>query len=219
MKLSLLLLLAALSAAPARAADKPLFLSGGPKAEDALRRFVERDPRLKAKLDDASRREEALLAADRDPDLRDAVSDENGPDALRRRIAAASAPERASLLQELPGLKAPPPPTCLALSECAAPELSVEVSDAELLPDALRRLVRPWMLLQQARGSEVEVIPADAPGDAALKVALRGLDERPLTLNVTPAAPGGFKVWFDRPRELAALYVRERDAALKAEAR
>jgi hypothetical protein len=215
MKLSLLLLAAAL-AAPALAADKPLFLTGGPKAEDALRRFVERDPKLKAKLDAAEQREEALLVAGRDPDLRDAVSDENGPGQFNRRLAQASVPGRAALLAELPGLKAPAAPTCLALSECAEPALSVSVPDAALLPDALRRLVRPWMLLQQARGSKVELISADGEGDAALKVALKGLAAEPLTLNVTPSRAGGFAVWFARPQELAVLYVRERAAALKA---
>ncbi len=149
MKLSLLLLLAAAVVAPARGADKPLFLTGGPKAEDALRRFVERDPKLKAKLDDAAQREETLLVADRDPDLRDAVSDDNGPDRLKRRLAQASAPDRAALLSQLPGLKTLAAPTCLALSECADPEMSVEVADSSLLPDALRRLVRPWMLLNR----------------------------------------------------------------------
>jgi hypothetical protein len=201
MKLSLLLAAFAV-AAPVRAADKPLFLTGGPKAEDSLRRFVERDPRLKARLDEASQIEESLLAADRDPDLRDAVSDGNHLD-------------HAALLQRLPGLKAPEAPTCRALSECANPELSVEVADAELLPDALRRLVRPWMLLQQARGSEVELIPVNGTGEAALTVALKGLSSPPLTLNVTAKRPG-FKIWFDRPQELAALYVRERDAALQS---
>jgi hypothetical protein len=215
MKLSLLLLAVAV-AAPARAADKPLFLTGGPKAEDALRRFVERDPKLKAKLDEAAQREETLLAAGRDPDLRDAVSDANGPDQLKRRLSSASGPDRAALLAQMPGLKAPAAPTCLALSECAAPELSTIVADAALLPDALRRLVRPWMLLQQARGSKVELLSADGTGDAALKVGLKGLSSEPLTLNVTPNREAGFKVWFDRPQELAALYVRERDAALKS---
>ncbi len=214
MKLSLLLLAAAV-AAPVRAADKPLFLTGGPKAEDALRRFVERDPKLRAKLDAAAQREENLLAAGRDPDLRDAVSDSGGPDQLKRKLAQASASDRTALLSRLPGLKAPAAPGCRALSECAAPELSMTVADAALLPDALRRLVRPWMLLQQARGAEVELLPADGTGDAALKVALKGLVPAPLTLNVTPSQ-SGFKVWFDRPQELAALYVRERDAALKS---
>lgn len=209
-----LLLLATLSA-PSRAADKPLFLTGGPKAEDALRRFVERDPRLKAKLDAAAGREEALLAAGRDPDLRDAVAAPNDPEELTRRLETASGPERRILLSGLPGLKAPAAPTCLALSECAEPELSVSVDDAALLPDALRRLVRPWMLLQQARGSKIVLTAADGDGDAALKVGLKGLTAEPLTVDVTPSPAGGFKVGFERPRELAALYAREREAALK----
>ena len=213
MKLSLLLLAATL-AAPARAADKPLFLTGGPKAEDALRRFVERNPGLKAKLDDAAGREEALLAAGREPDLRDAVSATNSPDQLKSRLARAAGPERKDLLAGLPGLKAPAAPTCPTLSECAEPELSVAVADPALLPDALRRLVRPWMLLQQARGAKVELTPAGGVGDAALMVALKGLAPEPLTVNVTPSRAGGFKVWFERPRELADLYVRAREAAL-----
>jgi hypothetical protein len=202
MKLSLVLLAVSMTAS-VHAADKPLFLTGGPKAEDALRRFVERDPKLKAKLDEASRREGAMIAAIREPDLRDSVSD--------------TAPrDRATLLRQLPGLKAPEAPTCRVLAECSNPPLSMEVTDAELLPDALRRLVRPWMLLQQARGSEVELTPASGTGDAALNVALKGLVTAPLTVNVTANRPGSFTVWFDRPQELAALYVRERDAALKS---
>jgi len=84
------------------------------------------------------------------------------------------------------------------------------------LPDALRRLVRPWMLLQQARGSSVELSPVEGAGDAALKVALKGLSPEPLTVDVTPGRAGGFKVSFERAEDLAALYGRERAAALKA---
>jgi len=210
------LLLAAALSAPAKAADKPLFLTGGPKAEDALRKFVERDPRLKAKLDAAAEREEALLAKDRDPDLRDAVAELNGPDQLQRRIAAAPPSERKILLEGLPGLMAPAAPTCPTLSECADPELSVAVTDASLLPDALRRVVRPWMLLQQARGSKVELSPAEGTGDAALTVALKGLSAAPLTVDVVPSGAGGFAVAFERPQELAALYAGAREAALKS---
>jgi len=210
--LALVLLAAAL---PVRAADKPLRLSGGPKAEDALRRFVTGDKRLKAKLDDAAAREEAFLAENRDGDLRDAVSDAAGPERLKRELAAASGADRARVLERLPGLKAPAGASCATLAECATPELAADVSDAELLPDALRRLVRPWMLLQQARGSEIALAPAAGEGDAALTVTLRDLDAAPLTLNVSPRLLGGFKVWFDQPLVLAALYGRERDAALK----
>lgn len=194
-----LLALLALLAAPVPA-DAKLRLSGGPKAEDRLRRFVAGDRVLRERLADAARREEAFRAEARDGELRDAVSD------LPVR--------REQLIEQLPGMKLPPAPTCPTLRECASPELAADVPDAERLPDAVRRLVRPWMLLQQARGSVAEISPA-SEGDAILSVRLRGLDAEPLILNVSPRLLGGFKVWFDRPLLLAALYGRERDALLE----
>ena len=103
---------------------------------------------------------------------------------------------------------------CRTLGDCAVPELALDVADAARLPDSVRRLVRPWMLLQQARKSSVEITPAST-GDAVLTLKLKGLDASPLTLNVSPRLMGGFKVWFDSPLVLASLYGRERDAALK----
>ena len=191
-----LLLACAASASPVR-------LSGGPKSEDKLRRFVETDARLKARLVDAARREEVFLAEARETDLRDAVSDING---FERRRA---------VLDALPGMKAASEPSCRTIVDCPSPELAVEVPDVERLPDALRRMVRPWMALQHARGSELVVTPVDGPGDAALAVSLRDLDAQPLVLNVAPRLLGGFKVWFDRPFVLAALYGRERSAILR----
>lgn len=195
-------LLALLLAATASAASS-VRLEGGPKSEDKLRRFVEKDARLRARLLDAARREEAFVAEARESDLRDAVSDMSG---LERRRA---------VLESLPGMKAGLEPACRTIVDCPSPELALEVPDAERLPDALRRMVRPWMALQHARGSEIAVAPVDGPGDAALVVSLRDLDSQPLVLNVAPRLLGGFKVWFDRPFVLAALYGRERRAILR----
>lgn len=211
-----LLLVALAVALPARAADKPLRLSGGPKSEDALRKFVTSDKRLKAKIDDAAAREAAFLAENRDSDLRDAVSDGNGEERFQHELANASGNDRARVLEQLPGLKVPTGAVCATLSACATPELSADVTDAELLPDAVRRLVRPWMLLQQARGSELELSPVSAEGDAFLTVTLKDSDAAPLTLNVSPRLLGGFKLWFDQPLVLASLYDRERSDALKS---
>ncbi|MDE2143214.1 MAG: hypothetical protein KGJ84_12465 [Elusimicrobia bacterium] len=202
MKLSLLLAVLAVCAAPSRAADKPLRLKGGPKAEDVLRKFVSNDPRLKAKIDDAAKREEAFLAENRDGDLRDAVTDGGG--------------DRASLIGRLPGMQAPVPSTCSALKDCARPELALDVDSPAQLPDALRSLVRPWMLLQAARGSELDLKPAAGDGDAVLTATLKGVDAPEMVLNVSPRLLGGFKVWFDQPLVLASVFGRERDAVLKS---
>ncbi|MFI5347507.1 MAG: hypothetical protein ACHQ51_14125 [Elusimicrobiota bacterium] len=205
MKLTALLAVLAVCAAPVRAADKPLRLSGGPKAEDALRKFVSNDKRLKAKIDDAAQREEAFLIENRDSDLRDAVTDAKG--------------DRVGFIQQMPGMRAPVASACAALKDCAHPDLALDVPTAEQLPDALRTLVRPWMLLQAARGSEAVITPVSAEGDAVMLVKLNGLDAAPLTLNVSPRILGGFKVWFDQPLTLASLYGRERDAVLAKPAR
>lgn len=201
MKLALLacLVLTALDAQAASA--RSIRLSRGPRSEDTLRRFIERDPSLKARFDDAAKREESLLAEIRDPDLRDSVADTSGAEDLKNRLS------------RLPGMQAPPPPVCRSLGDCAVPELALDVTDSARLPDSVRRLVRPWMLLQQARGSAVEITPVST-GDAVLTLKLKDLDAPPLTLNVSPRLPGGFKVWFAQPLVLASLYGRERDAAL-----
>lgn len=195
---SALLLLAL--AVPVSAASG-IRLAGGAKSENALRRFIQRDPKLKLRFEEAARREEAFLAESRESGLRDAVSD--------------FAPSRpADLIASMPGMRLPPAPTCATLSDCPVPDLAMDAADADSLPETVRRMVRPWMLLQEARGSKVELTPADGAGDAALIVRLQDLDSAPLTINVTPKLLGGFKVWFDQPLALAALYGRERDTVL-----
>ena len=190
-------------------------LAGGLKAEEKLRRFVERDARFKARIQDAARREEAFLAESRESTLRDSVSDFSG-ERLRAGIETARGEERKRALEILPGMKPPSDaPVCFDLPGCVTPDLAMEAPDAERLPDAVRRLVRPWMLLQAERGSELELSSVEGPGDAALTMRLKDLDAAPLVINVTPRLLGGFKVWLDRPLVLAALYSREREAALR----
>lgn len=209
MKVSLILSLVLAAPAFAASSPKPVRLSAGAKAEDKLRRFVSQDARLKARLDEAARREEFYIAEARESDLRDAVSDIHSGDNLRTGLE-----KRKDLLDALPGMKAPAVPACHTVAACPTPDLALDVADAESLPDSVRRLVRPWMVLQQARGSEVELASIDGPGDAALSLKLKDLDAQPLIINVSPRLLGGFKVWFERPLVLAALYGREREAVL-----
>ncbi len=213
MKVSFLLLALAL---PAAAAPQSVRLSGGAKAEDKLRRFVSQDARLKARLDEAARREEFYIAEARESDLRDAVSDADSGNHLRSALEKTASSKRQNLLETLPGMKAAATPACHTLAACPIPELALDVADAGRLPDSMRRLVRPWMVLQNARGSSVELSAVDGPGDAALSVTLTNLDAQPLIINVSPRLLGGFKVWFERPLVLAALYGREREAVLNS---
>ncbi|PIR16169.1 MAG: hypothetical protein COV48_10400 [Elusimicrobia bacterium CG11_big_fil_rev_8_21_14_0_20_64_6] len=213
MKMSLFLSL--LLAAPTFAAAASVRISGGSKAENKLRLFIEQNAQLKAHLVDASRREEAYLAEVRESDLRDAVSDIHSGDNLRSALERTEGEKRAALLQTLPGMKPAAVPVCRTVASCPTPDLALDVADAEHLPDSMRSLIRPWMVLQQARGSSVILSPLEGPGDAALSVKLKGLDVAPLIINISPRLLGGFKVWIERPLFLAALYGRERDAVLK----
>lgn len=208
----LFLLLAVVAAVPALAG--PVRLKGGSKAEEKLRRFVEQDKKLNARILDAVRREEAFVAEARESDLRDAVSDTAIID-LNGAIQKTSGEKRKSLIETMPGMKAVAGPACATLAECPEPLLAMEVSDARNLPDSMRVMIRPWMTLQQARGSEIEVVTAEGAGDAAVTVKLKGVDAAPLVLNVSPHLLGGFAVWFDHPEAAAALFARERQAVLK----
>lgn len=206
MRISLLGLLLLAAAAPASAG--PVRLKGGPKSEDALRRFVEQDAKLKARLVDAVKREEAFVAEARDSDLHDAVSDSAASlENIPTTAATVSGDRRRMIIEALPGMKAPGGPVCASITDCS-PELSVEVADAREIPDAMRRMIRPWMALQQARGGVLDVRTADGAGDAAVIMDLKG--PWPLTLNVSPHLLGGFKLWIDHPEDAASLWQRER---------
>ncbi len=199
MRLPLIACLLAL-APPAVAAESSLRLSGGPKSENALRKFVSSDKTLRTKIVAAAKREDLLRAENQDPNLRDALTDDGG---------------RKLRVEQLPGMNPVPGAGCAALRDCAIPQLAVDVAGSEQIPEALRQLVRPWMLLQQARRSDVKLTPLESPGDAVLRLELRKLAASPVLVNVTARPFGGFTVWVDRPFVLADLYGRERDALLR----
>lgn len=213
MKLAILLVV--LSAVPSFSAGSRVRLSGGINAENKLRLFVEQNERLKARLLEVAQRESSAGATSlRESDLRDAVSDMSG-DNMRLGLGKSQSDRRRALLEKMPGMKPSAMPECQSLVDCNAPHLALDAPDAQRLPDTLRRMVRPWMVLQEARGAEVELRAVDGPGDAALTLRLKDLDAQPLVLNVAPRPLGGFKVWFDRPFVLAALYGHERDMVLR----
>jgi hypothetical protein len=212
MRTSLLLVLSLVAAVSASAA--PMKLKGGPKSEDKLRRFVENDAKLKARIQDAIKREARFVAEARESDLRDAVSDTSIND-LHANLEKSSVEKRKAILESMPGMRAFAGPACATLDSCVAPDMSLEVANASDVPATLRRMVRPWMALQQARGSEIEVATAEGEGDAAIIVKLKGVNAVPLRLNVSPHLIGGFAVWFDHPEAAAELYAREREIALK----
>ncbi len=211
MKISLLLNL--ILVAPAFAASTPqsVRIAGGVKAEKILRHFITHDVRLKARFKEAARYEKSAIAEAEKSGLRDAVSDTSSRDNPRSDFE-----KRKDLLENFPGMKAAVVSACRTIATCPIPDLALDVADAKRLPDSVRRLVRPWMALQQARGSEVELTSIDGPGNAALSIKLKDINVQPLILNISPRLPGGFKVWFERPLVLASLYSHERETVLRS---
>jgi len=188
MKLALLTGLAAL-AIPASAADSLRLRT--PQDESALQRFVSENAAVQTRIGIAIRQEAALKPIAEETDLRDAIAD------------------RPSATDPIPA-----PSACRTLSDCAAPELATEAASAKDLPQSIARVVRPWILLQQARRASLTVSPASGPGDAALVLTPNGLHTAPLTLHVAAKPLGGFDVWLDRPFVLASVYGDARGAAL-----
>jgi hypothetical protein len=173
-------------------AESPLHLSGRPQDEAALESFLLESPALKARLDGAIRQEASQPPIAEETDLRDAVADVPPPSA-----------------------KSPAPSACRTLADCAAPELEIDADGARDLPGAIGRLVRPWMLLQKARGASLWIAAAEGPGDAALVLTPKGLrSSAPLTVHVTARPVGGFKVWLEDPLMLAWVYGDARGAVL-----
>lgn len=191
MKALIAILCAAAVAAPAFAAEKPLTLAGRPQDEAAFESFLRESPSLNARLESAIQQEAAQPPIAEETDLRDAISDSPPPSA-----------------------KIPAPSACKTLADCAAPELEIDADSARELHDSILRLVRPWILLQQARGKSVKIAAADGAGDAALVVTPKGLRAAALTVHVTARPVGGFKVWLEDPLMLAWVYGDARGAVL-----
>jgi hypothetical protein len=189
MKLSLVIACAVL-AVPVFA-EKPLHFIGGPHDEAELQAFLSESPALKARLEGAIRQEASQPPIAEETDLRDAVADVPAPSA-----------------------KAPAPSACRTLADCAAPELEIDAPTAREIPGSIGRLVRPWMLLQKARGATLWIAAADGPGDAALVMNPQGLRSAALKVHVTARSVGGFKIWLEDPLVLAWEYGDARGAVL-----
>lgn len=181
------------------------------EAEYRLRAWLELDDTLQAKLGQLEAQHAAPFA---DPGLRDSVSDAPSAGDLRRRIEQAQTDKRRQLAARLPGMSAPDIRGCPTLGDCAQPPLALDVDDPEHLRAALRALLRPWMLLAQARGRKLRVEPSEK-ADQLVRLESPALGVKDAAVLVRARPEGGYHLWLDRAFELAAVYGRERDAALR----
>ena len=182
-------------------------------AEAGLKDWMRQQPALKKKLA-ALAREARRIEAERPSDLRDAPSSIPSAEALRSRLEAAAPAERQALLERLPGLKADPLQACARLETCSSAPLSFDVERSAQVGPAVWALIRPWMLLQQARGFELGVLVDEEKGDRLLKLELEGEPRLALSLHAEAAPEGGFRLWLDGAPEAADWFARTRLAVL-----
>ncbi|MEK7858179.1 MAG: hypothetical protein AAB320_03475 [Elusimicrobiota bacterium] len=174
------------------------------QTEARLGAWLDAQPLVARKIAQIS--SEARLLADAmapESDLRDAMSDRPAPQDGPQSVAA------------LPGMTAKPQAGCVALSDCANPPLALDVEDAAALRPALRRLLRPWLLLQQAGQDKIKIDAVAGEDARLLELSWAGTALKKVALNVSPKPEGGFRLWLDRPFELAEHYNAGRDAALR----
>ena len=202
------LLLALSAAAPSRAQSllgvgfsatpTPLSL-----AEFGLKRWLGDQPAVKLKLARLKSQADAY-AAERPTDLRDAAA---GAPPFSDRLREAGPLDRRDLLESLPGMRPNPLAACRTLESCAEPPVVVEASRAVEVGPAVWALIRPWMLLQQARGRELGVMvgESDADSDRFATLELESSDMT-LELNVAALPQGGFQVWLAGGANAAAAF-------------
>lgn len=206
MKRLALLVLACLMSAPCRASSsisQRLTVSSRQpvKADDKVRAWLDQQPQLLRNLEAAARQADAYRPIP-DPDLRDSVSD--------------MPMDRHALLASLPGMTAPDVAFCSSLKNCSTPPLAIDVQDSEHLRPAVRSLVRPWLLLAQARGGAVALEAAPGAGQRLLAFSLPKLSLRDVGVNVAARPEGGFHLWMDQALVLASVFAQERESALAA---
>jgi hypothetical protein len=153
-------------------------------AEERLHSWLAADPKVQEKIS----RAQAPAPFPIEDDLKDSVADQpSGP-------------------------KDPQPAECQNLQGCATPPLAVDVPAGEAVEPAIHAMMRPWILLADAKGVRLG-IARGSDSEALLAMNIQGLGLSGVGLNIAPRPEGGVHLWFSRGLELAALYSRERDSA------
>ncbi|MCX5797061.1 MAG: hypothetical protein NTY77_16330 [Elusimicrobia bacterium] len=152
-------------------------------ADDRLRAWLATEPKVREKI--ARTQGSAVVLVE--PDLKDAVAD---------RPAGPPSPQQ---------------PACQDLRSCAVPPLTLDIPPGESVEAAIRSMLRPWILLADARGTRLGVASAGSEGQAVLSMNLQGLGLSGVELNIAPKPGSGTHLWFSRGLELAEIYARERE--------
>ncbi|MBI4387246.1 MAG: hypothetical protein HY551_07675 [Elusimicrobia bacterium] len=186
--------------------------SGGRSDELQLRSWLKSHSKVRRKL--ASVVRDATAAGHDIPqDLRDAPGPAN-VQSLKERIEQAEPIERRMLLERLPGMRAAAFDACRSLSTCARAPSLLHVENPSLVDDAVVALIRPWMILQNARGKELRIVSSAGAGEQLVRLKLGGLEKAVLEVHASPTPMGGVNVWLYGRPDPSALFDQERRALL-----
>lgn len=191
--LAVLLLIPALNAA-ARPIPAPM----PPSPEPALHSSdwsVEEKLRVWLSGQKFDSKPKAVLPAEDMSDLKDAVASPAPPPEIRDDILRAQGAQRQQLAERLPGMAAEPFDFCRDLEHCTRARTSFHVDDESLVRDAVAAVVRPWIILEKARGDALAFEPVEGAGDKILDLKLKSLPNAALGVHVEPVSTGGYDVW------------------------
>jgi len=116
-------------------------------------------------------------------DLHDALTDGPRPDLdlvkLHEGLAQDPNAKRHADVEKLPGMRPKPFENCQTLRTCSEVPMSVSLTNFETgaVEDAIASLIRPWVVLQKARGEPLRIIPAADKSGRLMKVSLAGVQE------------------------------------------
>jgi hypothetical protein len=139
-----------------------------------------------------------------EPDLKDALAP--------KRLEGMDPSDKRALIERLPGMAQEVFLSCRTLESCPKAPSSFFVRREELVGNAAAALIRPWMLLQKARGRELS-LSAGTKGELA-RFSVAGLPKTRLGIVSQPAPGGGYVVRLRGPKDPSAVYESERFSAL-----
>ena len=115
-------------------------------------------------------------------------------------------------LERMPGMTADPLASCQTLEQCPKAILTLRVDDPKDLRPAIVAMIRPWMLLQQARKKELIINIAAQDEDRLLAMGVEGLILPSIELYVEPSHNGSYSLSFRSSADIATIYEAARSS-------
>lgn len=183
-------------------------------ADNHLTAWLDSQSQLSRKLSVSAKKAKKWRDAARNSGLKDSIASRT---AAGRSVGGADAPRRARpLMERLPGMGPEPFASCRMMEGCTEAPYGFFVEKEEDVSRAVAALVRPWVLLQQARGQELLLDLAPGPGERIINLKMAGLPQASLQVYVGARLTGGYEVTLRGRPEPGELFAEQRRLVLAA---